>query len=108
MNLDQAIAKVLRDLKQFELIKEDDEGLVRLHLQRLAVACWEEGKHGVKQYNNRQRAVEQFNMNGERLNEFISIAEAVRKTGEGKNVIGLSIKFGRLTKKRHIWKYKET
>jgi hypothetical protein len=112
MDQDKTVNRILRDLGQFGLVVKDvtgepKTGEYRIFLNALWVAAWEEGIHSVKQYNNRQRAVEQLDMNSKKLNEFISIAEAVKKTGEGKNVIGRSIKFNSLTQKKHIWRYKK-
>jgi hypothetical protein len=113
MDQEKVVNRILRDLKQFDLIAKDitgepRTGEYRIFLNALWVAAWEEGIHSVKQYNNRQRAVEQLDINGKKLNEFISIAEAVKKTGAGKNVIGKSVKFGTHTQKNHIWRYKES
>jgi hypothetical protein len=104
MDQEIAVNKVLRDLKQFQLIKPDDEGLVRLHLTRLAVACWEEGDRASFY---KIKAVSQYTKYGVFISNHIGVKEASLKTGDKEKTIYEAIRNNRTTKSGNIWKYKD-
>ena len=102
MEQELVVNKVLRDLKRFELIKEDDEGQVRVHLTRLAVACWEEG---INSYHKKK--VIQYSKYKVKIQGFNSVEEAARKTEEKDKTIYEAIRTGYTTRKGYKWKYAE-
>ena len=105
MDCERAVNKVLRDLKQFELIKEDDEGQVRIHLTRLAVACLEEGL--IESSNYKRKIVIQENSEHVQIGEeYLGIDNAAKELKIDRTVIERSIRFNRITKKGYYWKYK--
>jgi hypothetical protein len=104
MELERVVNKNLRDLKQFGLIKEDDEGQVRLHLNRLAVACWEEGAKSV--FSHGEKEVEEYDTNGFKINDYPSVTIAAKNNGVHKTTLYMAIWKEKPTKNGHSWKYK--
>jgi hypothetical protein len=100
MDRDRAVNKILRDLKQFELIKADDEGQVRIHLTRLAVACLEEGIN-----TGNKKKVIQYSKYKTKIQEFNSVIEAEQRTNEKATTIYEAIRMKHTTRKGFIWEY---
>jgi hypothetical protein len=105
MNQDLLINKVLRDLKQFGLINEEDSGKVKFHLNLLCTAIWEGARKELLNHNS--KPVTQFNRKGEIIAEYPSIKEAAKFNHCHRAVIDEAIACGRITEKGHIWKHKE-
>jgi hypothetical protein len=101
----RAVAKVLKDLIQFGLIKEDDRGQVRLHLDRLYTAGWEEKNKAWA--DKRSISVIQCDKKGKPIQEFHNVLIAARKAKYSRVTIYTSLKTGKPTQRGHIWKYKE-
>jgi hypothetical protein len=100
----RAVSKCLRDLIQFKLIHEDDRGQARLHLDRLFAAG--RSKKGVTLINA-GKPVCYYDKKGNKLGEFHNCTEASRELNIYISVIYRSIKYKRLTRNKHYWKYKE-
>ena len=70
----------------------------------------ENTQHAVKtglMLPTRERKVVQFSLSGERLNEYISLAEAARQTNSSVEKIILCCQFQRVTHNNFQWRYKE-
>ena len=104
MEQDRAVNKVLRDLVQFKLVKKDDEEQVRQHLNRLYVAG--RSKKGLPIINGGKQVV-CFDRNWNKIVDYHNCEEASRELGVYISTIYRSIKYKRLTRKGHYWKYKE-
>jgi hypothetical protein len=104
MDIDLAVAKVLRDLKFFGYINDDDEGEIREHLHRLAVACWEEGHREI--HNNHAIKVVRCDLNGKVLETYNSVVEAAKKMDCKPSGIYFSIYRKSATRAGFRWKYK--
>jgi hypothetical protein len=101
----RAVSKVLRDLIQFGLIKEDDRGQARLHLDRLYTAGWEE--RNKVWVDKRSLSVIQCDKEGKLIQEYHNVIIAARKSKYSRGTIYTSLKTGNPTNRGHIWKYKE-
>jgi hypothetical protein len=113
MEMEIAVNRILRDLKQFDLIAKDmagepKSGEVRIFLNALWVVA-QDSKQKEMQAHHTRRVV-QYSLDGTKLGEYNSLEEAARAVGYkgkyGRNIIGNSLS-GRhkQTKKGHIWKY---
>jgi hypothetical protein len=101
----RAVAKVLKDLIQFGLIKEDDRGQARLHLDRLFAAGYDEGNH--KQYAAFKKTTILYRSDGKVLGEWESAEEAARQNHCTVKSIYSSIRRTPKTRLSNYWKYKE-
>jgi hypothetical protein len=104
MEKDKVINKILRDLKQFELIKEEDSGRIRLHLELLYGAAWWEGRRSLGSHSAVKLELYIYDV---LKDSFDSEKEAVQITKDSGSTIKRSLKSGVATKKGHIWKYKK-
>lgn len=103
------INKILRDLKQFELIPKDITGeflpneLYRPFFNALFVAGWEEGKRslGIAQ----EIKIEQCDRQGKKIKEFDSILKAAKKVKCSDRLINRALKSGKPSRAGHIWRY---
>ena len=100
-----ATAKVLRNLIQFKLIKEDDKGQARVHLDRLYVAGFEEGVASL--VNHYKKEVIEYDKNNKEITRYASVTIAARKVKMDKTTIYKAIWDKRPTRNGHIWRYKE-
>ncbi len=112
MDIERATNKVLRDLIMSGVINPDDSGKARIYLNALFVAGMEQGVKGIQA--KRVRRVEQYNMRGEKIGEFLSIRDAARAAGYGKRYRGGELIVQNVLAGRHphskegyIWKYAE-
>ena len=105
MEVERCVNKILRDLKTFQLINPDDEGSVRIHLTRLAVACEEGGERKSSDY--KRKIIIQEDSNHKQIGEYLGIDNAAKELKIDKETIARSIRFKRLTKKGYYWKFKE-
>jgi hypothetical protein len=108
---DIAINRILRDLKQWELISKDINGEVRsgearLFLNTLFVVGWEEGRKSITHYS--ERPVIQFDKTGKRIADYSSVTEAARKLKCTRDGLYKAIKAGSITHKGHIWVYADS
>ena len=104
MDKDLAVNRVLRDFVTRKLIYEEDQEEVRVHLNELWVAgC--ECKRGTPSGNGRK--IIQCDRQGKKIGDYGSIAEASRKLKIHRDAIDRSIRYKRITKRGHIWKYAE-
>jgi hypothetical protein len=101
----RAVSKVLRDLIQFGLIKEDDRGQARLHLDRLYTAGYDEGRKEI--HVNHTKKVIRCDKNGEELETYNTVIDAARKIKCGASGIYSAISRKTMTKNGYRWKYKE-
>ena len=97
--------KVVRDLETFQLINPDDEGSVRIHLTRLAVACLEEGKRLM--VNRGEKEVIEYDENNHEIETYPSGTIAARINGMDKTTLYTAIWEKRATRNGHLWKYAE-
>jgi hypothetical protein len=104
MERDVIINKILRDLKAFELIKDDDCGHIRKHLELLYGAAWWEGRRSL---GGHKRVKLELYIYDIFKDSFDSEKEAVRISKDSEMTIKRSLRSGRATKKGHIWKYKD-
>jgi hypothetical protein len=105
MDQDRAVNKILRDLKQFELIKADDEGHIRLHLQRLYTAGWEEGNKRI--FANFKKTIILYNKYNEPIAEYESAEEAARQTKCSVKGIYSAVYRKSVSRNGNYWKYKD-
>ena len=105
MEVERTVNKILRDLKTFQLIKPDDEGLVRIHLTRLGVACFEEGERQSSDY--KRKIIIQENSEHRQIGEYLGIDNAAKELKMDRTVIERSIRFKRITKRGYYWKFKD-
>ena len=105
MDQEMTINKVLRDLKQFGLISEDDCGLVRRHLNYLYVAAWEARSHDTFG-KHKERPIEQLNRKGEKINEYDSTLKAAKAIKCSDRAIFRALKSGKKTRSGYFWRYK--
>jgi hypothetical protein len=101
----RAVSKVLRDLIQFGLIKEDDRGQARLHLDRLFAAGYDEGS--TLMINHNKKEVVECDKNNKEITSYPSVTIAARKVKMDKTTIYKAIWDKRCTRDGHYWKYKE-
>ena len=104
MDEDVIINKVLHDLKLFELIKEDDSGFIREHLEFLYGAAWDNGR---KTLGHGSRAIELCDKNEKIVNTFYSIEEAALKTQMTPDGVSKAIVRKSINKKGYHWRYKD-
>jgi hypothetical protein len=104
MDLDRSVNKVLRDLIQGEFVGEDDEGIVRLHLNRLATAAWEIGTAEINQHGN--KPIDMYDQKDNYVNTFKSRKEASVKMHLSEKGIYNSMQTG-IPIKRWIFRYKK-
>ena len=105
MTQEVIINKILRDLKQFNLIKEDDSGIIKRHLEFLYGAAWNEGRKKTIYYSNKE--VYQCDKEGHILATYKSATDAAKQLKCTRETIYLAISEKRLTRKGHYWKHKE-
>jgi hypothetical protein len=105
MDVERIVNKVLRDLIQGQFVREDDEGIVRNHLQRLATACWEEGSKSV--FMHGEKEVIEYSKNRVEIARYPSVTIAAKKNNLHKDTLYKAIHEERTTRNGHIWKYKE-
>ena len=94
----------LQDMKERGLIRPKDTDAVKMILDAVWVAG-REYKRGIPSLNGRR--VIQYDRDGNKINEFPSIAEACRMLSLDRNAVERAIKFNRITRKGHRWKYAE-
>jgi hypothetical protein len=106
MDREVIINKILRDLKSFDLIKEDDSGHIKKHLEFLYGAAWWEGRRsGIGGHRKRQVELYVYDIFKDSFN---SEREASNITKESESTIKRALRSGEATSKGHVWKYVET
>ena len=108
MEQDKAINRVLRDIKQFDLIAKDilgevKSGEIRYFLNVLYVAGWEEGYRTINQHGN--KTIGQYNKSGKLIKTYKSLKEAARLSGFSVKGIYNSITRNKLMRQGWTWKY---
>jgi len=108
MEQGRAVNKILRDMKQFELISKDATGEVRsgearVFLNALYVAGWEGAKHDTN--NNCEKPVIQFDRTGKRITKYPSVTIAAKELKCTRDGLYKAIRKGTPTKKGYIWIY---
>lgn len=103
MEQDKVVNRVLRDLKLQGLISEEANGEVKIYLNAIWVASWEERNKGLA--DKRSIAVKQFNREGELIQEYHNVLIAARKTKYSRNTIYTSLRTGEPTRRGHIFRY---
>jgi hypothetical protein len=105
MEQGRAVNKVVMDLLQFKLIQIGSERFVRLHLQRLYVAGYEEGRKEIHVHHAKK--VVRCDKDGKELETYNTVVEAARKINYGTAGIYFAIYRKTVTKNGYRWKYKE-
>lgn len=104
MEKDVIINRILRDLKAFELIKEDDSGFIREHLEFLYGAAWDNGR---KTIGHGSRAIELCDKNEKVINSFYSIEDAALRTKRTPDGVFKALTRKSITKNGYHWRYKD-
>ena len=105
MEKDKVINKVARDLREAEIIGEEDAPLVKAHLNLIWTAGWEDRNKVFS--DKRSLPVCQLNENKKLMLEFHNIQIAARKAKYSRGTIYTAIKSGEKTRRGHYWVYKE-
>ena len=105
MKQDIAIKRVLRDLKISGLISEGANGEVKIYLDALWVAGWEQARR--ENAARTEKPITQYDASGHKMEVFDSIEKAAKQMRCSRETIARAIKMGRRTARGHIWKFKE-
>ena len=111
MEQGKAVNKILRDMKMFGFIDENDEGEVRILLNALWVAGNELGnKEGHELVARRQtkhwdKLVIQFDKSGNRIAKYSSVTEAANELKCTRDGLYKAITKRTPTKKGYIWMF---
>jgi hypothetical protein len=103
MEQDRVINKVLRDLVAAGLVSDKWKGEVRIELNRVYAAAWEESRKAT--YGHGNKPIGQYDEAGKLLNIYRSQIEAARKTGFTQGGILKAMQRGTATKQGWLWKY---
>lgn len=109
MERDVVLNRILRDMKMSGLISEDSNGYVKIYLNAAYVSGVESGieiERG-KFGKHRERKIVQYNINMIKIAEYDSILKAAKKMKCSDRILNVALKYGTLTRAKHIWKYKE-
>ncbi len=110
MEQERAVNKVLRDMKQCDLIAKDLQGEVRsgearFFLDLLFVAGMEHQKYIQGKNNNCQKKVEVFNRNNVKVNAFDSVADTAKGMGVLDTSISRLLANKKLSRKGYYFRY---
>jgi hypothetical protein len=105
MDQNRAVAKALRDLIAAGLVSEECSGEVRIALNQVYAAGWEEARHGFAERT--EKKVMQYDSEGCEIGEDPSIEKAAKRMKCSRETIARAIKTGRHTVKGHTWKFAE-
>jgi len=105
MEQERAVNKVLRDLISAGLVSETWQGEVRLYLNQLFAAGYDEGNH--RQYASHEREIVLYNGNDKEIGRWRSMAEASRETKTPQSTITMGMWRGTRSRNGNTWKYAE-
>ena len=98
-----ALKKMMLSIKLEETIPEECYPDLRRYLTQMYVVGWEAGKLQINQHTN--KAIGQYDRNGNLINTYRSRIEAAKKTGFTEGGIKKSMERKRPTKQGWTWKY---
>jgi hypothetical protein len=103
------INRILRDMKMSGLISEETNGEVKVYLNAIYAAGYEQGIEEEKEKfgKHREKKIIQYNMQNKIINEYDSILKAAKKVKCSDRLIARALESGKPTRARHLWKYAE-